>query len=364
MPDIGNIIRRTSRVLAVPIVERGYRPPPVYLFLEMNRRCNHRCIMCDIWKTPTDGMPREQIERIFTAPFFDKLERVILAGGEPTMRTDLLEVSSFFIHRLPRLRAMAILTNGFNTRRTVDLADGILDLMDAGSRTGQYLAVQISLDAIGETYDKIRGIPKAWARTESTVLQLRDLSLRRANLGLMLHVVMQPQNLSQLPAIDQFAHELGVSVLFSPAVISDTYFGNSGQESALAFSDSERALVREFVLAREEAFTDALPFYYLDIASMLEGSPRSRRCMMGYYIMYVKMDGTVFPCINSGDHALGDLTTQSPEEVWRGPTQERIRRTVRREFCPSCTSACDNDITSVRELAVTVKNKLQGPAPR
>lgn len=358
MADIANIARRVSRVLAVPLVERGYRPDPVYLFLELNRRCNHRCVMCDIWKHPTDGLPLPDIERIFSQPFFDNFERVILAGGEPTIRKDLVEVASFFIKRMRRMRAMAILTNGYSTKKTVESAQAILDRMDAAG-SGQILAVQISLDGIGEVYNQIRGIDKAWLRTHETVLQLRALSKRRSNLSLMLHVVMQPRNLEQLDTIDEFARELGIPILFSPAVISDTYFGNANNENSLEFDDAQKARARDFILSRDASYTDAQPFYYKDIANMLQGAQRSRRCMMGYYIMYVRMDGKVFPCINSGDAVLGDLRVQSPEQVWRGPAPDAARRTVRSEFCPSCSSACDNDFTSAGELVSKLGVKLR-----
>lgn len=362
VPDISNIVRRAARVLAVPLVERGYRPDPVYLFLELNRRCNHRCIMCDIWKNPTDGISLPDMRRIFSQPFFNKIERVILAGGEPTIRRDLVDVSGFFIERLPRLRAMAILTNGYSTQKILDSAGAILAQMDLAGK-GQYLAVQISLDGIGEQYNAIRGIEKAWSRTHETVLRLKEMSRLRANLGLMLHVVMQPRNLAQLPQLDAFARELSIPVLFSPAVISDTYFGNAGGAETLAFTAEQKMQAREFVLQRDESFTDALPFYYQDIANMLSGAQRSRRCMMGYYIMYVRMDGKVFPCINSGDAMLGDLYKQSPEDVWRGTEPDHARRTVRHDFCPSCPSACDNDFTSARELALKFATKVRGGSP-
>lgn len=358
MPDIRNMALRSSRILAVPLVEHGYRPDPVYLFLELNRRCNHRCIMCDIWKQPTDGLPLTEIQRIFSQPFFDNFERVILAGGEPTIRKDLVEIASFFVARMPRMRAMAILTNGYSTNKTIDSVHTILDRLDAVGK-GQLLAVQISLDGIGDEYNQIRGIDKAWARTHDTVLQLRKISLERSNLSLMLHVVMQPCNIDQLETIDAFAHDLEIPILFSPAVISATYFGNANTESSLEFDAQQKERVRNFILNRDEAYTDALPFYYKDIANMLQGAQRSRRCMMGYYIMYVRMDGKVFPCINSGDAALGDLTCQSPMELWRGTTPDDARRTVRRDFCPTCTSACDNDFNSASEVISKFGTKLR-----
>jgi len=80
---------------------------------------------------------------------------------------------------------------------------------------------------------------------------------------------------------------------------------------------------------------------------------------MGYYIMYVRMDGKVFPCINSGDAALGDLTSQSPVDLWRGAIADGARRTVRSNFCPTCPSACDNDFNSISEVIGKYGTKLR-----
>jgi MoaA/NifB/PqqE/SkfB family radical SAM enzyme len=276
------------------------------------------------------------------------------------MRKDLVEVGSFFLGQLPRLRAMAILTNGFNTTRTLEVANGILDVMDRDRGPKRHLAVQISLDAIGAEYDTIRGIKHAWTRTHDTVEKLRTLSRMRSNLDLMLHVVVQPQNLHQLSEIEDFSRKYEVPVMFTPAVISDTYFSNADQASNLTFNDEQREFVRQFFLSKKEAYTEAMPFYYRDIAGMLDGAPRSRRCMMGYHHIYVKMNGQVFPCLNSGDHVLGDLTTQTPEEIWRGSQPDAIRRTIRGEFCPTCPSACDNDITTIKEMAIHLSSKFFG----
>lgn len=360
MPNLVRAIRRAARIAAVPLVERGYRPDPVYLFLEMNRKCNHRCTMCGIWKEQTDGMPTTEIERIFSQKLFNKLERVILAGGEPMMRKDLVEVARFFVGRLKRLQAMAILTNGFNTSRTMEVANGILDVMDAAGN-GQFLAIQISLDAIGPLYDQIRGIKHAWTHTHETVSQISELRKKRGNLTIMLHVVMQPPNLHQLDEIDAFAREFGAPVIFSPAVISQTYFSNTDSEANLTFSSDQKEFVKTFLRGRNEAFTEAMPFYYQDVVGMLDGAPRGRKCMMGYHHMYVRMDGAVFPCINSGNNMLGDLKSQRAAEVWRGPKPEASRRKIRSEYCPTCPSACDNDVTSVKEMLVTLQHKYQRP---
>ena len=189
--------------------------------------------------------------------------------------------------------------------------------------------------------------------------QLLALRETEPNLDLMLHCVIQPLNMHELQPIEDFSKQHKVPVLYSLAVISDTYFGNADLADRLTFTEEETVVVQEFLRSRGDAFTPETPLYYEDLASMLGGADRSRRCMMGYYMIYVRMDGKVYPCVNSGDLLMGDLTKQDPEEVWFGKESDAKRRTVRKDHCPSCASACYSDITGVKELLAAAQHKIK-----
>lgn len=358
MSKVIRIFEKASRAITAPLAERGFTPAPSYLFLELIRRCPHRCNMCNIWKEGTDGMPLPEIERIFSKPLFDRLERVILTGGEPMLRHDIGDVGAFFARRLPRLNMIALLTTGFGAKRILENTRNLLAQTENHPNAPR-LVLQVSFDAVGDTYNRIRNIRRAWEETEETVAQLQVLARSEARLVVMLHCVIQPLNLRELDRVDTYARERGLVVLYSLAVISDTYFGNADLAARLTFTAEEKLLAQEFLRSREENASPEMPLYYEDLASMLGGATRSRRCMMGYYMIYVRMDGKVYPCVNSGDLLLGDLTVDDPETIWFARESDERRRTVRSNHCPACASACYSEITGVRELLAAARHKMR-----
>lgn len=358
MSRIAHIFKKASRALTAPLAENGFTPTPVYLFLELTRKCTHRCNMCNIWKEGLDGMPLPEMQRIFTHPFFDQIERVILTGGEPTLRRDIGDIGRMFVDRLPRLNLIAILTTGFGSKRILTVAEQMLEQLDRHPRKPRLL-VQVSFDAVGDTYNKIRNIGKAWAETQETVMRLLELRKVHPRLDVMLHCVIQPLNVRELDAIEEFSRQHNVSALYSLAVISNTYFGNADLAEGLALSTEESAMARAFLSREREYATPETPLYYEDLANMLGGATRSRKCMMGYYMIYVQMSGKVYPCVNSGDLLIGDLTKQSPEEIWFAPTSNDARKKVRRDYCPTCASACYSDVTGFKEVVFAALQKLK-----
>jgi len=356
--NVHSIYQKAGRALSAPLAEKYFTPAPSYLFLELIRRCTHRCGMCNIWQEATDGMPFDEIQRIFSAPLFHDVERIILTGGEPTLRRDLCQITEFFLDTYPKLKFIALLTTGFGTERIIAQSETILKCMENDPRK-PHLLIQLSFDGIGDTYNEIRNISKAWDQTYGTVLALQELQKSYPHLDLMLHAVIQPLNVRELDRLDTFAAELGIPILYSLAVISDTYFNNTSLQMQLAFSDEELALVKEFLGRPHNYGSPEIPLYYQDLVNMMGGATRERRCMMGYYMMYVQMDGKVYPCVNSGDYLLGDLHIQSAEDIWFGEEANHKRALVRKEFCPTCTSACYSDITGLKELITAARYKMR-----
>src|SRR5439155_21186929 len=127
----------------------------------------------NIWKEGTDGMPLAEIRRIFSHELFDRLERVILTGGEPTLRRDIGGIGAFFVDRLPKLNLVAVLTTGYGSKRILAATDRLLEELDRHPRKPRLL-MQVSFDAVGDTYNRIRNIGKAWTETHETVMQLLE----------------------------------------------------------------------------------------------------------------------------------------------------------------------------------------------
>jgi len=88
------------------------------LRISLTQRCNLACVFCHMEGQPesTEELSAEQIERIVRAGARGGITRVKLTGGEPTLRSDVVEI----VRRLrPHVQELSMTTNGL---RLVELA--------------------------------------------------------------------------------------------------------------------------------------------------------------------------------------------------------------------------------------------------
>lgn len=80
-------------------------------------RCPMKCMMCNIWKNPTD--PRQELrpEELEMLPGF---KFVNITGGEPFVREDLEDIIDIMFRKSPRI---VISTSGWFDDRVIALAE-------------------------------------------------------------------------------------------------------------------------------------------------------------------------------------------------------------------------------------------------
>ncbi|MEZ5308420.1 MAG: radical SAM protein [Pyrinomonadaceae bacterium] len=151
---------------------RSYKGVPKLetLILFVTSRCNAACETCfyhEELNTPGD-MSFDQIARMSaTMPAICDLW---LSGGEPTLRKDLVEIVSIFANN-NQIRRVIIPTNGLIAARCVSVVERIL----SENESVEELYVNVALDGIGKTHDRIRGVPGNWEKTLGTIAKLQPL---------------------------------------------------------------------------------------------------------------------------------------------------------------------------------------------
>jgi cyclic pyranopterin phosphate synthase len=122
-----------------------------YLRVSITDQCNERCLYCRPnsyrgWSPQPDHLSTTELIQVISAAIRLGFEHVRLTGGEPLLRTDLLEIIQG-IRSLPHLTSLSLSTNG--TR----LGPIARQLQQAGIDS-----VNLSLDALQpELYRKITG---------------------------------------------------------------------------------------------------------------------------------------------------------------------------------------------------------------
>jgi MoaA/NifB/PqqE/SkfB family radical SAM enzyme len=111
-------------------VLRHFRaPPPRQLQINVTYRCNARCTMCNIWQMEVrEEMGMDDFSRLLADKLFVSIERLTLAGGEPSLRRDLVPLTKLFMDKMPHLASLTLVTNGLAVERILSDSRAMLDL--------------------------------------------------------------------------------------------------------------------------------------------------------------------------------------------------------------------------------------------
>ena len=143
------------------ILKDPYNRPVSNLRISLTPKCNLSCIYChrEGEKAPKESLSAAEITEILRVAAHFGIRSVKFTGGEPMLRTDLLEI----IKSVPAGMESSITTNG------TLLAGLAADLKQTGLRR-----VNVSIDSLNhETYKKITGTDKLDAVLEGITAALK-----------------------------------------------------------------------------------------------------------------------------------------------------------------------------------------------
>jgi MoaA/NifB/PqqE/SkfB family radical SAM enzyme len=178
---------------------------PLFLSHLVTSRCNARCAAC-LWRfAPADDeraakaeLTTREIAWLYERAAKAGVCQLVLWGGEPLLRSDIGELldaaSSAGLSTI-------LMTNGW---LLPDLWPGLRGLV----RT-----LMLSLDDVGEDYDRMRGLPGLFDRLDSFALALRQDPLRPR---LLVNTVLSRLNRGALGRVAPVARKWGAGLYFCP----------------------------------------------------------------------------------------------------------------------------------------------------
>ena len=311
---------------------------PTVLHVNVNLRCNTQCAMCNIWelKSPHE-LTLNQLETIFADPVYGRIEYIMLAGGEPTLRNDLPEMVVLMHRRMPRLRKLMIPSNVIN-RLSVQRQFPPIARYCAEHKIRLTLAV--SLDGIGETHDKIRGVKGAYEKVMENIAFMKQLQ-KEAPYNLSIDPTIFSMNVHELQQLKNLAEQLELPITFQIAAVADDYYHNANIDKVLSVDVAARRKMTEFLKRQvaESSLLDALAYYYAEVIEHLQGAPtRGLPCPFADQGLLLNPDGSLQYCHNS--QPIGNVLEKNSTELYYARENLAYRDKVRTESCPSCRMSC------------------------
>ena len=317
------------------------------LHLELTHRCDLKCVMCHHWRMRSRELDAQALRGIVSGSrLLDRVETVVLSGGEPWLRTDIGEVAAALAERFPGA-SFAVMTNLRDTDR---VRRGLEELLSRGVRR---LRLGSSLDGLGRANDRVRGRAGAF---EALLRSIRMLKREFPDVGLDLNFTLLPQNCAELLPAYQLARELGAGFVAQRVVEHEGFPAPRGLAWTPELVDAAEEQINGVLLdlcRREGAMGRILEgreresrglwtrlLYWHRLARYVRRPERFfKACPAGSRWAMLDPEGGLFFCPVNKHLKAGDARGAGFDAAWTSPAADRVRRIVGAGRC-HCWLAC------------------------
>jgi MoaA/NifB/PqqE/SkfB family radical SAM enzyme len=301
------------------LAPRAIRPTDASIKLTEN--CQAQCVTCDYWKAHhADHISTADAIRLMGRLGDIGITTLRFTGGEPLLRRDFFDILDS-IDPTP-FTTIGLQTNGLLLRRTASKVN-----------ESPITHVTVSLDAIGERNDHIRGVRGYFDRA-ITGLEMLEGKTR------IIAMTLNQLGAGDLDALIDHAERLG-GYLACNLPDNRLYFLGDADLGDLWPDDETTEAMTETLAAR---LAPQFARYELDYIRryLRSGGPGFKEanppCVLGYTTVYIGSDGTV----RSGCYVLppiGNVLERDIAEILADPAYVNRAQAMLRLECPGC--ACN-----------------------
>ena len=300
-------------------------------------RCNSKCSTCDIWKHPTH--PKDEISLDDLKRIPSGIDNLNITGGEPTLRNDLMQIVDILY---PKARTLEISSNGLLPERLEPIVKKYPDIK-----------IRFSLEGSAEVNDVIRGEKNGFQTKVQGLAKLKELGGR--DLGFA--VTIQDDNIEDLGYLYQLTEEMGVEL-----ATSALHNGFQFHKNDNGLYERERVARGLQMLIHAMLKTWSIKNWfraYLNLGLMKKilGNDRLIPCTAGTDFVFVDPWNDVYACNVRNDLLMGNLKTQSWEEIKNSEATKRVLQEV--ATCPQNCWMVGSARTAMRHPVFTSLPKFK-----
>ena len=354
------LLSRLPRIKASYAFPKWKVPVPVNITVSLLYSCNSRCMTCNVYEKKVQNFSVEEYDKTFTsignAPFW-----FTMSGGEPFLRKDIIDICTVVYERT-QPAIINIPTNGslYNI-----IPERVEQIIKNCRETD--IIINLSLDAIGEEHDKIRGFPGNWERAMKTYQALKELT-NYPNFIVGIHTVISKFNVARFPEIYKELIQLNPDSYITEIAEERAELGTIGEKitpeveeyrSAIDFLVNEIKQRKLFGLAKV-ARSFRLEYYDL-VKKFLQLNEQVIPCHAGIASCQISPDGDIWPCCIRAD-SMGNLRDHNYDfkKIWNSQEGSRIRKSIKNKecACPLANASYTNLLVNPKSLIKIAKDYI------
>ncbi len=296
-------------------------------------RCNAKCTMCNRYKVPSKPEEEISIETIRKLP---EMYFTNITGGEPFIREDLKDIVRELYKKSERI---VISTNGFFTERIVDLC-----------KEFPQVGIRISIEGLEQTNNEIRGLEDGFNRGYTTLKTLVDMGMKDVGFGM----TVQDKNAPDLVPLYEISDELNME--FATASLHNSFYfveSNNIIHDRLMVAENFEKLINRLLESNSPKKWFRAYFNH-GLINYIFSQKRLLPCDMTFDTFFIDPYGDVMPCHGTKDkEVMGNLNTQSWDELWCSEAAENVRKNVR---------CCDRNCWMIGSVSPAMHKYIWKPA--
>jgi len=342
------------------------RGMPLNVIYFVTSKCNAQCGHCFYWNrlnTVKDELTLAEIEK--TAKNIPDIISLSLTGGEPFLRSDLIEIASIF-SKFTRVSYLQIPSNGILTDTIIKTIEEIIKRC----RKNILISVGISIDDLFDKHDILRQTKGCFSNATETLKKLKLLEAKYKNFRVGCIITINKNNQKNIISMVDFlkrefsVDEIGINLIRSEVK------NPSLKEINIQYYDEIMLKLRRDFLCRAkdqpaswiDRVLSARQYYgALLLSKIFSQNKYVTPCYAGSLLAIIRENGDVNPC-EMLDDRMGNLRdfNYNFKELWFSKEAERIRKTIKRNRC-FCTYECAatfNTLFNATHLFHIIKGSL------
>jgi len=331
------------------------------LIFFVTSRCNSNCSHCFNRNNLNSNIKDLTLKEIDSlSKNLPEIENLLLSGGEPFLRGDLVELINIF-RANNNIKTISIPTNGMLTEKIVKTCSMILEIKGLKG-----ISINLSLDGLAQTHDRIRGVSGNFLKTISTLKELNKLRNSHKRLNVLINTVVSQDNYKEIfnlfdylaeesaasnhffevirPAIKLIGknerHDFSLDKLFYKRILSIQYRLFKNQLET-------RNFIKKFL--HEISFLGKFALIYnIQLLNFNSNKAWPFSCRAGNNILVLNSDGKIRPC-ELRDRTFSLKENFKNKKLIHNSELEKEIKLIKKQKC-FCTHVCFIDASINKSL--------------